>query len=104
MRPHLSAVWSALRGVPLRPPAGEDLDAEGAAKWATRLFAAEWAGGARGAADPGGLAALALEDACLGDAAAALAPEGGSARASASGCCGAGRAAMRRRKRRAARA
>jgi len=90
MRPHLSAVWSALRGVLLRPPAGEDLGAEGAAKWATRLFAAEWAGGARGAADPGGLAALALEDACLGDAAAALAPEGGSARASASGCCGGG--------------
>lgn len=90
MRPHLSAVWSALRGILLRPPAGEDLDAEGAAKWATRLFAAEWAGGARGAADPGGLAALALEDACLGDAAAALAPEGGSARASASGCCGGG--------------
>jgi DNA repair/transcription protein MET18/MMS19 len=89
MRPHIAAVWSALRGVLLRPPAGEDLDAEGAAKWATRLFAAEWAGGARGAAE-GSLAALALADACLGDAAAALAPDPAAGAANA-GCCGGGK-------------
>ena len=86
MRPYLTAVWSALRGVLLRPPAGEDLDAEGAAKWATRLFAAEWAGGVHSAAE-GSLIALALADACFGDAATALAPDA-SAGASASGCCG----------------
>ena len=42
MRPHLRAVWGALRNVLLRPPAGPELTAEGAARWATRCFAAEW--------------------------------------------------------------
>ena len=85
MKPHIVGIWFALRGVLLRPPAGEDMDAEGAAKWATMLFAAEWSGGDGGAAD-GSLAALALSDPCLSDAAAALAPNTGES----SGCCGGG--------------
>jgi DNA repair/transcription protein MET18/MMS19 len=86
MKPHVPAVWSALRQVLLRPPAGSDLDAEGAAKWATRLFAANWSGGDGGAPD-GSLAAMALCDPCLGDAATALAPSS----AKTSGCCGGGK-------------
>lgn len=90
MAPHLNATWGAMRGVLLRPPAGPELDAEGAARWATRLFAAEWSGDVR---DASSLARLALADACLADAAAALSPEGANKIATkdeGGGCCGGG--------------
>ena len=90
MAPHLNAAWGAMRGVLLRPPAGPELDAEGAARWATRLFAAEWSGDVD---DASSLARLALADASLADAAAALSPNGGADgenknESAAGGCCG----------------
>ena len=90
MAPHLNATWGAMRGVLLRPPAGPELDAEGAARWATRLFAAEWSGDVD---DASSLARLALADASLADAAAALSPNGGADgknknESAAGGCCG----------------
>ena len=96
MAPHMRATWGALRRVLLNPPqGGEDLNAEGVARWATRMFAAEWATGGGG---PGrvSLVDLALEDSCLKDAAAALSPSGASedgeenenAEKSGGGCCG----------------
>ena len=90
MAPHLNAAWGAMRGVLLRPPAGPELDAEGAARWATRLFAAEWSGDVD---DASSLAGLALADASLADAAAALSPNGGADgenknESAAGGCCG----------------
>ncbi len=99
MRPHLRAVWGALRIVLLRPPAGPELTAEGAARWATRCFAAEWSRSdvnddvdATAAATASlSLVSLALEDACLSDAASALsgaAAGGGAAASGAGGCCG----------------
>ena len=89
MAPHLNATWGAMRGVLSRPPAGPELDAEGAARWATRLFAAEWSGDVR---DASSLARLALADACLADAAAALSPEGAkiTTKDEGGGCCGGG--------------
>ena len=108
MRPHLRAVWGALRNVLLRPPAGPELTAEGVARWATRCFAAEWSrsddddvfqgvegktngdAAATATASPS-LVSLALEDACLSDAASALsgaAAGGGAAASGAGGCCG----------------
>lgn len=90
MAPHLNATWGAMRGVLLRPPAGPELDAEGAARWATRLFAAEWSGDVR---DASSLARLALADACLADAAAALSPDGANeiaTKGEGGGCCGGG--------------
>ena len=74
MAPYLPAVWSALRGLLLHPPAGPELTPEGVARWATRLFAAEWAGGGAPGSGPGALVTLALGDQCLKDAAAALSP------------------------------
>jgi len=108
MRPHLRAVWGALRNVLLRPPAGPELTAEGAARWATRCFAAEWSrsdvndvfqgseektnGDAAATATANlSLVSLALEDACLSDAASALsgaAAGRGAAASGAGGCCG----------------
>lgn len=90
MAPHLNATWGAMRGVLLRPPAGPELNAEGAARWATRLFAAEWSGDV---GDASSLARLALADASLADAAAALSPNGGADgknknESAAGGCCG----------------
>ena len=101
MRPHLSAVWSALRGVLLRPPAGEDLDAEGAAKWATRLFAAEWAGGARARRIPRPRRARPRRRVPRRRGGGARPGRGFRARLGLGVLRGAGRAAMRRRKRRA---
>ena len=108
MRPHLRAVWGALRNVLLRPPAGPELTAEGAARWATRCFAAEWSrsdvndvfqgseektnGDAAATATASlSLVSLALVEACLSDAASALsgaAAGGGAAASGAGGCCG----------------
>ena len=95
MTPHLPAVWSALRVLLVNPPSGPELTPEGAARWATLLFAAEWSAGVGGPAGPAGaLARLALADPCLQDAAAALQgrePAGsGGGGCSGGGACGTG--------------
>ena len=109
MAAHLPAVWGALRELLLHPPAGPELTAEGAARWATRLFASAWGGGG-GVGEVGGsggqgcdgqgggasLVKLALADSCLKDAAAAMSPgsaasgggDNGAGGGGGGGCCG----------------